>query len=59
MGLYFHSSWLYTQSNVNAMNDFIEWVLSFDDTWIVNNKDVIDWINNPIPNGQYEYINNN
>eukprot|EP01083_Nonionella_stella_P283504 965041_1 len=52
MGLYFHSSWLYTDANVQAMNEFIEWVLTFDNTWIVNNKDVINWINNPITAAQ-------
>eukprot|EP01084_Bolivina_argentea_P263516 446038_1 len=59
MGLYFHSSWLYKESNVNAINDFIDWVLNINNTWIVNNKEIINWINNPISSTQYNFINTN
>eukprot|EP01083_Nonionella_stella_P283508 965045_1 len=33
MGLYFHMTWLFTNSNVAALNDFIDWVLNKNNTW--------------------------
>eukprot|EP01084_Bolivina_argentea_P253194 425230_1 len=59
MGLYFHAPWFIDTDHVSALNDFIDYVLSLDNTWIVDNKEIINWINNPIIASQYSYINNN
>ncbi|BGP58087.1 hypothetical protein JCM8202_006212 [Rhodotorula sphaerocarpa] len=34
------------------LQNFLDWVQSFPNVWIVNNQQMLEWIKNPVPNSQ-------
>lgn len=49
MGLFYHASWLDTPDNVRALNDFIRYAQTYDGVWFVTNRQLIEWMKNPVP----------
>jgi len=37
---------------LNMLNDFLDWVQTHDNVWIVSNEQMMQWIMNPVPNSQ-------
>ncbi len=49
MGLFFHSSWFGTESNITALNDFLTWALAQEGVWTTTNHQLIEWMKTPQP----------
>ncbi|RKP21162.1 hypothetical protein ROZALSC1DRAFT_27410 [Rozella allomycis CSF55] len=50
MGIFLHPAWLIaSDDNVNALNKFIETVLQMKDVYFVTNKQLVEYMKNPVP----------
>lgn len=47
-GLYIHSPW-FTKGNIQATNQFLEYALSQPDTYAVTNRQLLQWMADPVP----------
>lgn len=47
-GLYIHTPWL-TPDNIQAANNFLEYALGLNNTWVVTVRQVIEWMQDPVP----------
>ncbi|KAI3438445.1 hypothetical protein D9Q98_000875 [Chlorella vulgaris] len=47
-GLYVHTPWA-VNSSVQATNQFLDWALGLNDTYVVTMRQVIEWMQNPVP----------
>ena len=49
-GLYSHVTWFYiSDTRVEAMNDFLEQVLTMEDVYVVTHTQMLDWVKDPVP----------
>ena len=46
-GLHMHAGWFYTDYQLNAMNRFIQEILTKDDVYIVTTKQALEWMKRP------------
>ncbi|KAF0303227.1 Basement membrane-specific heparan sulfate proteoglycan core protein [Amphibalanus amphitrite] len=51
-GLYFHTGWFQKKSNLKAFSRFLDAIGQMQDVWVLNNREVIQWMKNPKPLGQ-------
>ncbi|KAL4444896.1 hypothetical protein ABPG77_003946 [Micractinium sp. CCAP 211/92] len=47
-GLYIHTPWL-TPGNIQAANNFLAYALGLNNTWVVTVRQVIAWMQDPVP----------
>lgn len=40
----------------NMIQNFLDWVQSFPNVWIVNNQQMLEWIKNPVPNSKISEV---
>lgn len=43
-------------STIAMINDFVDWAQQQDNVWIVNNRQLLDWVRNPVPVSQLNTI---
>jgi hypothetical protein len=43
-------------STIAMINNFIDWAQQQDNVWIVNNRQLLDWVRNPVPVSQLNSI---
>ncbi|KAL4424145.1 hypothetical protein ABPG75_001446 [Micractinium tetrahymenae] len=53
VGVYIHAAWLMDPTRAAAMQQFINYALSFENTWFVTMSEAIDWIKAPVPAVKY------
>ncbi len=49
LGIFLHAGWLSNPQHVQAVNDFIQYANTHNDVWFVTNRQLIEWIKNPVP----------
>ena len=50
MQLNFRNVWFANDNNTDALNRFIQWAVKQPNTWFVTVQQLIEWMNNPVPN---------
>lgn len=48
VGIYFHEGWLTKESNITAMNEFLDWALAQPDVYVVGTGALAEWMRNPV-----------